>query len=149
MTRVAGEDLPRLFVDTWGWLSLEDSREPAYEEVAQVRRRYALRRNAWVTTDFVLDETITRLFVRRPFDEAGKFCHGLFEAEMQGSLTVEPISPERFQKAYALRLRYRDKPRISFTDLTSFVVMRELGIRHVLTGDLHFKQVHMGFHILP
>ena len=86
MIKVARENLPRLFVDTWGWLSLEDSREPAYEGVTQVRRRYALQHNAWVTTDFVLDETITRLFARRPFDEAAKFCDGLFEAKQQGSL---------------------------------------------------------------
>ena len=44
-----------------------------------------------------------------------------------------------------MRLRYRDKARTSFTDLTSFVVMRELHARNVLTGDVHFKQVGLNF----
>ena len=46
-------------------------------------------------------------------------------------------------------LRYRDKPRVSFTDLTSFTVMRELGIRHVLTADAHFPQAGLGFQCFP
>ena len=48
-----------------------------------------------------------------------------------------------------MRLRYRDKPDISFTDFTSFVVMRELGLRDVLTADAHFAQAHLGFRRLP
>ena len=44
---------------------------------------------------------------------------------------------------------YRDKPAISFPDLTSFVVMRELGIRNVLTADSHFAQVQLGFRRVP
>jgi len=117
--------------------------------VLHLRRRFAERRRLWITSDYVLDETFTRLYTRGPFHEVERFCAGIFDQQKLGLLTVERISPESFQKAYALRLRYRDKPRISFTDFTSFAVMRELGIRHVLTGDLHFKQVHMGFHILP
>ena len=56
---------------------------------------------------------------------------------------------KRFSDAWRLRLRYSHKPRISFTDLTSFVVMRELGLQHVLTGDAHFEQVGLGFVRLP
>jgi predicted nucleic acid-binding protein len=62
---------------------------------------------------------------------------------------VEPVTPERFARAYRMRLRYRDKPRISFTDLTSFVVMSELGIRDVLTADAHFAAVQLGFRTTP
>ena len=58
---------------------------------------------------------------------------------------MTPLTPERFSAAWRLRLRYHDKPRISFTDLTSFVVMRELRLQRVLTGDAHFEQVGLGF----
>lgn len=64
-------------------------------------------------------------------------------------VAFERVTPERFERAWKLRVRYRDKTKISFTDLTSFVVMQELRIRHVLTADAHFAKVHLGFHILP
>jgi len=77
------------------------------------------------------------------------FLEEVFEASRKGLLDVEHVTPERFSRAWRLRLRYHDKPRISFTDLTSFVVMRELELRQVLTGDAHFEQVGMGFVRLP
>jgi len=140
---------PRLFVDTWGWLVLEDRKHPAHAEVEALRRRDVERNVTWATTDYVLDETVTRLFARRPFEEAERFCGAVFRARSSGLVLVESISPERCEKAYRLRLRYRDKPRISFTDWTSFVVMKELGIRQALTADDHFTQVNPGFQVVP
>jgi len=58
-------------------------------------------------------------------------------------------SPSRFEEAKVLRLRFDDKPRISFTDLTSMVVMREIGVTDVITGDEHFEHVGMGFQRKP
>ena len=82
--------------------------------------------------------TFTRLFSRWTFALARQFSDAALQAGRAGLLQVERITPERFDAAYRLRLRYRDKPDISFTDLTSFVVMKELGIREVLTADAHF-----------
>ena len=78
-----------------------------------------------------------------------KFGEAIFEAQKIGSLVIEPIDPDRFDKAWKLRLRYKDKPRVSFTDLTSFVVMRESHIRRVLTADAHFGQIGLGFRTIP
>jgi uncharacterized protein len=138
-----------LFVDTWGWLVLANDRDPAFQAVVELRRKYAESGGLWVTTDYVLDETVTRLFAAAPFTRAQAFCDGLFDSQKAGTVVVEPIHGQRFQDAYRLRLRFRDKPRVSFTDLTSFTVMRELGIRRALTGDAHFRQVGLGFHQLP
>jgi uncharacterized protein len=139
----------RLFVDTWAWLVLANNRDPAFGEVSRARAASAAQIGAWVTTDYVLDETMTRLFAMAPFARARRFSEGIFEASRQELLDIEHVTPERFQRAFRLRLRYHDKPRISFTDLTSFVVMHELGIQRVLTGDAHFEQVGMGFTRLP
>lgn len=138
----------RLFIDTWGWLALADSRDPAHEQAVSERRSHA-GAGALVTSDYVLDETITRLFSACPFSVAHEFRGAILEAASGGSLQLERITPERFDAAYRLRLRYHDKPGISFTDLTSFVLMRELAIRNVLTADRHFAQVHLGFRCLP
>src|SRR5579863_5617189 len=125
----------RVFADTWAWLVLANDRDPSFADVAAARAAAVGRQTIWVTTDYVLDETMTRLFASTPFRSARKFMEGIFEAARQGSLDIEHITPDRFIQAWRMRLRYQDKPRISFTDLTSFAVMSELGIRHVLAGD--------------
>ena len=135
----------RFFIDTWCWLVLANARDPAFAAVSALRIEAVDRRTAWVTTDYVLDETMTRLFLSTPFAAARRFVDGIFEASRQDLLDIEQVTPERFGRAWRLRLRYDDKPRISFTDLTSFVVMRKLGIHRVLTGDAHFEQVGLGF----
>lgn len=38
---------------------------------------------------------------------------------------------------------------ISFTDLTSFVLMQELVINKAFTGDVHFEKANLGFEIVP
>jgi predicted nucleic acid-binding protein len=139
----------RVFVDTWGWLVLANSRDPAFAAVSEIRASAAGEPGAWVTTDYVLDETMTRLFTATPFAQARRFTEGLFEASRQGLLDIEHVTTERFGRAWRLRLRYHDKPRTSFTDLTSFVVMRGLALRRVLTSDAHFVQVGLGFTRLP
>ncbi len=141
--------ISRVFVDTWAWLVLANDRDPAFPDVAEARAKAAGRRGIWVTTDYVLDETMTRLFAGASWTVARRYMEGIFEASRQGLVDIEHITPERFTGAWRLRLRYHDKPRISFTDLTSFVVMRELEIQRALTGDAHFEQVGMGFMKLP
>jgi predicted nucleic acid-binding protein len=142
-----------LFLDTWGWLVLADSREPAHSQAVSERRSRGL--GSLVTTDYVLDETFTRLFTRCSFAVAREFSKAIMEAASGSSsgsgglLRIERITPERFEAAYRMRLRYRDKPGISFTDFTSFVVMKDLGITDVLTVDAHFAQVRLGFRCLP
>jgi predicted nucleic acid-binding protein len=139
---------PLLFVDTWGWIVLADANDSRHDEVVALRRRHT-EDGILVTTDYVLDETFTRLFGGSPFAQAERFCSAVLKARQAGMVRVEVITTERFEKAYRLRLRYRDKPRLSFTDLTSFVVMTELGIRDVLTADAHFASVQLGFRAVP
>jgi len=137
------------FVDTWGWLALADSREAQQKNLRTLRADCVRQRVVWVTTDYVLDETLTRLFARLPFAQARLFSDGIFEAQRRGLVHIEKIDAERFRQAYALRIRYADKPRISFTDLTSFVVIQELGIRVAVTQDSHFEKVQLGFELVP
>jgi predicted nucleic acid-binding protein len=40
---------------------------------------------------------------------------------------------------------YQDKPKMSFTNLTSMVIMKELGFKEIMTGNEHFEHVGMAF----
>lgn len=92
---------------------------------------------------------ITLLFRREAFEEAVRFVEGIFQAAEEGRLTVERVTSERFASAWRIRKRFQDKPKISFTDLTSMVIMRERKIKKVLTEDEHFLKVGLGFQKVP
>lgn len=137
------------FIDTWGWIALYNKREPRHTEIGNLYRKWRLGNGAVYTSDYVLDETFTLLFRRLPLDLSRFIVESLDEAIRQGYIQLEWISPERFSKAKELRLKFTDKPMISFTDLTSMVLMKELGIKSILTGDDHFTHVGMGFKKVP
>lgn len=139
----------RLVVDTWGWLTLADDREPRHRRVREIVSQLGRAGGTAVTTDYILDETLTLVFRRLPFVRARRFMATLDSAERDGSLALEPVGVSRFAEAKALRLRLRDKPDISFTDLTTMVVMQEVRLTRILTADEHFRHVGLGFHLLP
>jgi predicted nucleic acid-binding protein len=94
-------------------------------------------------------ETWAWLVLANEFVGARRFCEAIFVSSRLGLVDIEHVTPERFQFAWRMRAKYRDKTEISFTDLTSFVVMRELGLSQVITGDAHFEHVGLGFRKLP
>jgi predicted nucleic acid-binding protein len=141
--------MSRVFVDTWGWISLFSRKERCHEQVSRLYEGLRRASGKIITTDYVLDEVWTMLFKRVPFPSACTAMEAVNQAAAEGYLALERISPERFEAAQRLRLTFHDKPDISFTDLTSMTVMRETGIAEIITGDAHFTHVGMGFVLLP
>jgi predicted nucleic acid-binding protein len=139
----------KLFVDTWGWLTLYDQRERHHQDVVDVYTTVRTQGGKLYTTDYVLDETFTLLFKRLPFSKAQQALQMLDKAVDTGYLILEWIDENRFAKTKALRLKFQDKPYISFTDLSSMVVVVDLAISHILTADAHFQHVGMGFEPTP
>ncbi len=139
----------KLFIDSWGWITIHNKRESRHVEINDFYKNFRAQGGTIYTTDYVLDETLTLLFRRLAFPLAKKSVTFLDEAIRQGYLYLEWITPDRFEEAKKLRLRLQDKPRISFTDLTSMVVMNEMGLVQILTDDAHFMQVGMGFQKMP
>jgi predicted nucleic acid-binding protein len=60
-----------------------------------------------------------------------------------GYITVDRITSQRFLSAWESRKKFKDKPLISFTDIATMVIMRERGIKYILTKDEHFTHVGM------
>ena len=136
----------KLLIDTWGWLVLEDSRDPSHQAASKTYAEAVRTSGDVFTTNFVLDETISLLFRRRPFEEVARFTRGLLTSPCIG---IEEITQARFRKAFDLRLMFRDKPDISFTDLTTMIVAQDLKVTDILTGDRHFIQAGLSFRLLP
>lgn len=132
-----------LFVDTAGWMACADAADPVHGDARAARDTALEAGSMLVTTDYVVDETLTLIRMRLGLAAAEKWW-----AQVDGSSRVrwEWIDPLRADKARAIFFRHRDKS-YSFTDCTSLVVMRELRLRQALTTDDHFRQ--MGLQVLP
>lgn len=134
-----------LFVDSWGWLVLANQREDSFAEVSSFYRNEVRAGTGIVTSDYILDEVITFLFAKAPPALAAKYLKDLLASMAEGTIQMERIGPDRFEKAWKMRLKFQDQPKISFTDFTSFTTMQDLSIRRVLTNDRHFETVNLGF----
>jgi hypothetical protein len=132
-----------LFVDTAGWMACADESDPAHRKAVAVRDSWLEGGGFFVTSDYVADETLTLLRIRLGIEAAETWWR-----QVDGSSRVrwEYVTLARADKARALFFRYRDKD-FSFTDCTSFILMREAKLREVLTTDHHFVQA--GFGIKP
>ena len=132
-----------LFVDTAGWMMLADARDEDHKRACAQRDRWLERGGLLVSTDYVMDETLTLLRIRLGLDSAERWWD---QVSVSGRLMWEWIDAERAEKARSWFFRWRDKS-FSFTDCTSFVVMKERRLKNALTSDRHF--VRAGFRIVP
>ena len=132
-----------LFVDTAGWVACADGADLAHRRTATARDAWLQDGGVLVTADYVADETLTLLRLRLGLATAEAWWQ---QVEGSPRLRWEYVGLMRADKARAVFFRYRDKD-FSFTDCTSFVVMRELRLREALTTDHHFAQA--GFVTLP
>jgi hypothetical protein len=132
-----------LFADTGGWISCADEADPAHQKAVKARDNWLQEGGLLVTTDYVIDETLTLIRMRLGFTAAALWWQ---QVEQSSRLRWEWIGIERCQRARELFFQFRDKD-YSFTDCTSFVVMKELKLRQALATDKHFSQ--MGFEVLP
>ena len=133
----------RLFADTAGWLNLYDQRERAHAATRRAFESLKQKRLALYLTDNILDETLTIIRMRVGHAAAIACGQALLRSP---SVRLIHISPEQWAEAWQLFQQYDDKD-FSFTDCTSFVVMRQHKLVDAFTVDHHFAQ--MGFRLWP
>jgi predicted nucleic acid-binding protein len=132
-----------LFVDTAGSVMLADAADPWHHEACGFRDRWLEHAGTLVSTDYVMDETLTLLRMRLGLRAAERWWN---QVEASARVRWEWIDPARAERARQWLFRWHDK-KFSFTDCSSFVVMKQLRIRDVLTSDRHFRQA--GFEVHP
>ena len=129
---------PRLanatFVDTSGWYALLIERDRNHILAVRQFRSLAAERRRLVLTNYVLSETYTLLRVRRGADAGMQFLQ-----RVRATSTVMKVRVEEDweAKAEAFLTKFREHE-LSYTDATSFIAMKELGLTDVMTFDSDF-----------
>ncbi len=122
-----------IFSDTGGWFALSVPEDHNYAAATSWFNR---NRQPLITTDYVVDETLTLLKSRR--QEAIALSVG--QQFFSGSLaTIYYLTEDDIRQTWHVFNRYGDKE-WSFTDCSSKVVMEKLGITEAFAFDQHFRQ---------
>lgn len=98
---------------------------------------------ALLTSDYVFDETVTRLRKRIGHDVAVAVGDAIRTSTIARLVDVEPSDVDR---AWELFRKYRDKE-LSFTDCTTFVLAQRLRARAIFAFDDDF--VKLGLRVVP
>lgn len=126
-----------IFVDAGAWIAISNPRDQHHREAVTIYNRMQQQETYFLTTDYVIDETLTRLRYDTNHSIAVMFLGRIELLVETDVLTLVEIDKDVFEKAKALFREY-DSARLSFTDCTSFVVCRENNIREAFAFDQHF-----------
>lgn len=123
--------MKRLFVDTSAWFAFVNRKDPKHSQVKETLHTFQGR---LIISNYIFDETISLCLYRL----------GYHAARMVGSVLLSPdyvdmvhISIEDERIAWGLFCNRPDQD-YSFTDCTSFTLMRRLGLDTVLALDADF-----------
>jgi predicted nucleic acid-binding protein len=122
-----------IFVDSSAWYAVYSLRDINHPFSARLIRTV---RERTVTTDYVIDETLTLLRARHENERALVFGKSIIDERIA---TIVQIGDTDFSEAWNTFQRFQDKG-WSFTDCTSRVVMQRLGIQRAFSFDDHFRQ---------
>ena len=132
-----------IFVDTGAFIARYVRRDSHHTRARRVWTEIEKLRNACFTSNFVLDETFTLLGRQTSYSFAAERARALL-----GSKALTILRPDAEDELAALDLfaRFADQ-NVSFTDCTSFALMRRHRLSRAFTFDRHF--VAAGFQVLP
>lgn len=135
-----------VFADTGAWLALMD-RDDGFHAAARSHYQRLSREGAGLlTTNYVIDETATRLRYDVGLQAALAFHSRIVEMCALGRWRVVWIDERIEQEGWRIMEQYADV-RLSLTDATSAAIARTSRITEVFGFDAHFQA--LGFIVAP
>ena len=125
------------FVDSGAWIALYNRNDQYHTDARVIFNGLQRQRERLYTTDYVIDETVTRLRYDAGHLAAVEFLDAIEGAEENNTVTVVAIDRGFFGQAKRLFRQYSSEV-LSFTDCTSFVVCQTYGISAAFAFDRHF-----------
>ncbi|MCK4488455.1 MAG: PIN domain-containing protein [Desulfobacterales bacterium] len=130
-----------IFIDTWAWCALTNKRDSGHKAAQRANKDLINQGYLYITSNFILDESYTLIRSRIGYKPAVEFGKKIKELVELGAVKIMRITKEVEDLAWDLFVKYDDMEDLSFTDCTSFAVMKELNLKEVFTDDDHFEHV--------
>jgi len=122
-----------IFADTSALFAYGVSSSTFHEEARKWVRRNQV---PLITTDYIIDETLTLMRARRQPARAIRIGELLFSGQVA---RIYYLTEEDILASWEVFRIYQDKE-WSFTDCTSKVIIERLGITQAFAFDQHFRQ---------
>ncbi len=123
-------------MDTSGWVALFVNNDQNHKKAEYIFGDIRGSKAHIYTSDYVIDETITTILVRGNHKQSVLAGEALFTSKI---IKVIHVSEDYLRAAWGLYQKYKDKM-FSFTDVTSFTIMKDLDIVKAFAFDREFTQ---------
>lgn len=134
--------MSRVFLDTSYIKALLDTKDGFYQKALITWKQLEKHEVQFVITNFILDESYT-LIRKRCGLETAQVLKSLLIADWH-SVKIARVTSQ--DEADAWDWFQKDWSNLSFTDCTSFAVMKRLNLESVATFDAHFTRA--GFKVV-
>ncbi|MBI4654951.1 MAG: PIN domain-containing protein [Nitrospirae bacterium] len=126
----------KIFIDTGAFIALTDADDENHMTAKTFYKNATEKGTRFITTNFVVCETMNYLRARVSHKVAVIFRENL---KKSGVIKMINVTSPIEDVAFNVFKKYSDKD-FSFTDCTSFSVMRSLKINKAFAFDRHFEQ---------
>jgi len=127
-------------VDTGAWYAYINIKDPDHSKMREILESF---NGSLITSSYIFDEIVTLVLARSGHQKAVKVGEVLLSPRAVEMVRVGAAD----ERAAWQLLQERPGKAYSFTDCTSFVLMRRLKLTKALTLDEHFAQE--GFEVMP
>ncbi|MFZ3048359.1 MAG: PIN domain-containing protein [Desulfatirhabdiaceae bacterium] len=138
--------MKRIFVDTSAWDAIADKSDKnhvrALEYRDEIMGQYIL-----ITSNYVLDELYTLLLMNVGYQQTIRFKSRIDILISENVLKIYWVTNNIHDRAWQTFRKFNIDKQWSFTDCTSYTLMKDLAIARVFAFDHHFEQ--MGFNRNP
>ncbi|OQX27592.1 MAG: hypothetical protein BWK80_04535 [Desulfobacteraceae bacterium IS3] len=131
--------MKKIFVDTGAWAALNNKRDRFHSDSVVVNKSLLNEGYFYITTDYVLYETYTLLLYDIGHKRAVELGNEIILLNKKKKIRIVHITDELLTAAWDIFIKYEDKD-FSFTDCTSFTVMKNLKTDEAFSFDKHFEQ---------
>ena len=123
-----------LFIDTGAFIAKFLPDDQFHSKAVEIWSQLDRKQTKIVTSNFVLDETLTLLARRSSYAFAAEVAQALYSSEV-----IKIVRPTLETELSALTFfeKFSDQ-KVSFTDCISFQLMKENNIKNIFSFDRHF-----------
>lgn len=136
----------KLFIDTSAWLAVYIPTEKSHLRITRILKKEIDARSVLYTSNYIIDETVTRLLYDASWDVTKQFLQYLHKSIAEHFLVELWVDEQIEADAFSIFTLFKEH-KLSLTDATTVVFIRRYKMDAVISLDSDFKKI--GLSVLP